>query len=56
MINDRGEHDIMLMFESHHPRDFGERVKFGVEYDYSKIVYIRGGYITNLDERRFSAG
>jgi hypothetical protein len=56
MMADRGEHDLIFMFESHHPRDFGERVKFGVEYDYSKIVYIRGGYITNLDERRFSAG
>jgi hypothetical protein len=49
-------HDIVLMFESHHPRDFGEKLKFGVEYNYSKIVYLRGGYISNLDERKFSAG
>jgi len=56
LIPDIRDHDIILMFESHHPRDFGEKLKFGLEYNYLKMVYVRTGYISNLDERDFSAG
>ncbi|MGE5400538.1 MAG: PorV/PorQ family protein [Ignavibacteriales bacterium] len=55
-VNDLGDHDLILMFESYHPRDFGEKAKYGMEYSYSKTLYLRAGYITNLDERGFSAG
>lgn len=50
------EHNMVLSFETHHPRDFGERLKYAMEYDYMKTIYLRAGYITNMDERGFSAG
>jgi hypothetical protein len=56
LINNYGEHDMILMVESNHPRDFGERVKFGLEYNYLKTIYLRTGYITRQDERNLSAG
>lgn len=55
-LNDLQDHNVVLMFESHHPRDFGEKVKFGLEYDYCKTIYVRTGYLSNMDERGFSAG
>ena len=55
-MTDLGEHDVVLMVESNHPRDFGEKVKFGVEYNYLKTIYLRTGYITRQDERKFAAG
>lgn len=44
-------HSFVLSFESKHPRDFGEKVKFGAEYQFSDFFTARAGYITNYDER-----
>ncbi|HEX2960999.1 MAG TPA: PorV/PorQ family protein [Ignavibacteriales bacterium] len=49
-------HDLVVMFESYHPRDFGEKLKYGAEYSYEKTFFVRTGYVTNTDERGFSAG
>ncbi|MCU7490989.1 MAG: PorV/PorQ family protein [Bacteroidota bacterium] len=49
-------HDLVVMFESNHPRDFGEKLKYGAEYSYEKTFFVRTGYVTNTDERGFSAG
>ncbi|MDP4175723.1 MAG: PorV/PorQ family protein [Bacteroidota bacterium] len=56
LVNDLGDHDLIFMVESHHPRDFGEQVKFGLEYNYMKTFYLRAGQVTNQDERGFTAG
>lgn len=56
VVPDLGVHDLIFMFESNHPRDFGEKVKYGLEYSYTKTFFIRTGYVTNTDERGFSAG
>lgn len=53
---DMGLHNVVVCFESNHPRDFGEKTKWGLEYDYDRTFFVRTGYITNLDERGFSAG
>lgn len=55
-FEDLKEHSMVLSFESCHPRDFGEKMKYALEYDYVKTIYFRTGYITNVDERGFSAG
>jgi len=47
---------LIISFESRHPRDFGEKLKFGGEYRYMERFIIRAGYETNYDERGFSAG
>jgi len=49
-------HNLVLSFESKHPRDFGEKVKFGVEYQFSDFFIARAGYISNYDERNWTAG
>lgn len=55
-VQDLGGHDLILMFESNHPRDFGEKVKYGAEYSYEKTFFVRTGYVTNTDQRGFAAG
>jgi hypothetical protein len=47
---------LILSFESRHPRDFGEKVKFGAEYRFMETFILRTGYEMNYDERGFSAG
>lgn len=43
-------------FETVHPRDFGEKVKFGLEYTYKGIFTLRSGYMYNYDERGLTFG
>lgn len=56
LTTNTGEHGLILMIESLHPRDFGEKIKYGMEYDYAKTIFLRAGYITNYDQRGISAG
>jgi hypothetical protein len=49
-------HSLVLGFESRHPRDFGEKVKFGAEYCFSNLFIARFGYLMNYDERNWTAG
>ncbi len=49
-------HTLIISFESRHPRDFGEKVKFGAEYHFSDFFIARLGYVTNYDERSWTAG
>jgi hypothetical protein len=55
-FEDTKQHNLIVSIESNHPRDFGEKMKYALEYDYMKMIYFRTGYITNVDERGFSAG
>ena len=47
---------LTLNFETKHPRDFGEKVKYGAEYTVFDALTARLGYMTNYDERGFTAG
>ncbi len=49
-------HNLTLSFESRHPRDFGEKLKFGAEYQFSDFFIARVGYLSNYDERNWTAG
>jgi hypothetical protein len=49
-------HSFTLSFESRHPRDFGEKVKLGAEYQFSDFFIARAGYVSNYDERDWTAG
>jgi len=49
-------HGLAVCVETRHPRDFGEKVEFGMEYSYLGIFTARGGYQTNYDERGWTAG
>lgn len=50
------EHTLRLGVESLHPRDFKERIKFGMEYTLHKSFFVRSGYLINYDERGLTAG
>ncbi len=54
--DDAAMKDFTLSFESRHPRDFGEKVKFGAEYRFYDMFTARVGYMTNYDERGLTAG
>ncbi|MFA6540765.1 MAG: PorV/PorQ family protein [Bacteroidota bacterium] len=48
--------NLIVNIESHHPRDYGENMKYGLEYNFLDLLALRAGYMTNLDERGFTAG
>ncbi len=50
------QNSFILSVESTHPRDFNESVHFGAEYTFAKILALRAGYMTGLDERGMTAG
>lgn len=49
-------HSLTLSLESRHPRDFGEKIKIGAEYQFSDFFIARAGYVSNYDERNWTAG
>jgi len=50
------QHDLEIGFETEHPRDFKEKVKFGAEYCYHELLIVRTGYMCNYDERGLTFG
>jgi hypothetical protein len=53
---DSESHNLFVGFESVHPRDFKEKMKFGAEYTYANLFIIRTGYMHNYDERGLTFG
>jgi len=49
-------HSIMLSVDAIHPRDYTERLNFGLEYGFKDMFFLRGGYKTNYDEEDFTVG
>jgi len=39
-----------------HPRDYSERLHFGIEYGFMKMFFLRGGYKFNYDEEGVTGG
>ena len=37
-------HSLMLHVDAQRPRDFAEHVKFGLEYAFMELLYLRGGF------------
>ena len=54
--DDKGAQDFQLSFESHHPRDFNEKIKVGAEFRLMEVLTLRTGYMFHYDERGFTAG
>ncbi len=50
------EHTITTSIQLNHPNDNSENVVTGFEYNWSKMLYLRGGYKFNVDEQNFSFG
>lgn len=50
------QHILTTSIQLNHPNDNSENVSFGVEYSWSKLFYLRGGYKINVDEQDYSFG
>ncbi len=49
-------HGVTVSADAIHPRDFSERLHFGMEYQFKKTLFLRGGHKTNYDEEDFTLG
>ena len=47
---------LIVSFDSNHPRSHPEQVKFGLEYQFMKILSLRGGFVTADSEDDFTFG
>lgn len=56
LFPDAVSHVLTLAVDGLHPKDYSERVHFGLEYVFDQTVALRGGYKLNYDEESFSAG
>jgi long-subunit fatty acid transport protein len=53
---DMRDQNLLLSIDAVHPRDYTERVRFGLEYQFMELVSLRAGYKTNHDIEGFSGG
>jgi len=49
-------HKLTFAWDLSHPRDYTERLHFGMEYVFADLAAIRLGYKTNYDEEKISYG
>lgn len=50
------EHSVTASIQLNHPNDNSENVGTGVEYNWNKTLYLRGGYKFNVEEQNYSFG
>ncbi len=50
------KHLLTLAIDAIHPKDYSERLHFGIEYIFDRLIALRGGYKLNYDEESFSGG
>lgn len=56
LFPDADHHVLTLAADALHPKDYSERVHFGLEYVFDQTFALRGGYKLNYDEESFSGG
>jgi long-subunit fatty acid transport protein len=56
LVEEESSHLLTLSVDAVHPRDYTERLHFGLEYGFKEMFFLRGGFKTNYDEENFSAG
>ena len=55
-LNAGSVHDVVFSAEAVNTNDFSERVHVGLEYTFSELLMLRGGYRMNYEEGNWSAG
>jgi hypothetical protein len=53
---DTESQNLLLTVDAVHPRDFGERIHFGLEYTFLSMFALRGGYKVNYDVEDYALG
>ncbi len=51
-----GPHRVLVSMQLNHPVDNSENFKFGAEYAFMGMVFLRGGYKVNTDEDHWAFG
>ncbi len=49
-------HSVLFSIDATHPRSYPEFAKFGLEYDFIKMFFLRLGYMSNRDEEGMTYG
>ena len=55
-LGEESDQSVTLLVDAVHPRDFSERLHFGLEYGFRDMLFLRGGYKSNYDEEDLSFG
>ena len=50
------DNKLTTAIQLNHPNDNSENVATGLEYSWRNIVYLRGGYLFNVEEQNYSFG
>ena len=50
------DHEFWFSVDAIHPRSHPEQLKFGFEYKFINTLFLRGGYLTNDDNIKFTYG
>ena len=50
------DQSLLLSVDATHPRSHPEQIKVGAEYQFMKILSLRGGYVSGNDENDFTFG
>jgi hypothetical protein len=50
------EHKLTTSLQLNHPNDNSENVVLGIEYNWNKMIFLRGGYKFNVDAQNYSFG
>jgi hypothetical protein len=56
LLSEGGPHKLNLAVDATHPRDFQERMNWGLEYWFMDTLAIRGGYKMRYDEENITFG
>ncbi|MFK7920830.1 MAG: PorV/PorQ family protein [Bacteroidia bacterium] len=51
--NTTGDQSLTTLLQLNHPNDNAENIRFGVEYNYKDILYLRAGYKLNVADQDF---
>lgn len=48
-----GTQSVKALFQLNHPNDNAENLRFGVEYEYRKLIFLRLGYQVNVADQNY---
>ena len=56
LISSLGDHSLLLSTDIIQPRDYDQQYAVGMEYAFSKMLYLRSGYLFNSDNNGINLG
>lgn len=56
LLGNFGDQSLLVSYDMIQPRDYDQMHSVGVEYGFSNMIFLRGGYTFNSDQEGLSAG